>query len=300
MADKLGDSAELVRQLWAVGGFAEVRGEYTAAAVSIDKLLEVARREGSAIAMAMAHAYQVELRLYRGDLVGSEEYFEQGLQYFETPEFAQVNVGISAAFVSGATIAWMRGRVDSARRFMRRVVEQAEQNPFERAYCRHTTALMHVYLREMDQAEAAAAKSLAEAVEHGFPDIANWAQLGLGIARAELGRPAEGVILLRKNVTGMKESGARLGITLALTSLAWAQALGRQDCRGARNCRRGSDRKSRREILAARNVSDSRRVAPETGRPPIGRSRFPRVPGTLQKNVCEDLSNSAQPHLSPA
>ncbi len=225
LADKLGDSAELVRQLWAVGGFAEVRGEYTAAAVSIDKLLEVARREGSAIAMAMAHAYQVELRLYRGDLVGSEEYFEQGLQYFETPEFAQVNVGISAAFVSGATIAWMRGRVDSARRFMRRVVEQAEQNPFERAYCRHTTALMHVYLREMDQAEAAAAKSLAEAVEHGFPDIANWAQLGLGIARAELGRPAEGVILLRKNVTGMKESGARLGITLALTSLAWAQAL---------------------------------------------------------------------------
>ena len=104
-------------------------------------------------------------------------------------------------------------------------MKQAEQNPFERAYCHHMTAMFHADMREMEQAEAHAAKALAEAVEHGFADIATWAQIGLGIARAELGRPSEGVALIRKAVTEMTESEARIAITTALTWLAWAQAL---------------------------------------------------------------------------
>ena len=115
LAEKLGDLTELVRQLWTVGAFPEVRGEYAAAAEFIDKLLEIARREGSDTALAMAHEYQVELRFYRGDLAGSKAHFEQGLQYFDDPEFGRVHVEVVGSFAYGAMIAWMSGHADTAR-----------------------------------------------------------------------------------------------------------------------------------------------------------------------------------------
>jgi len=225
LAEKLGDLPELVRQLWNVTAFPEVRGELAAAAALADKLLEVARREGSASAMGMAHDYQLELRYIRGDLRGSEEYFQQGLEYFEAPEFAPVQLGISIAFANASFVAWMSGRADSARERMSRVLAQGEQNPLDGTYSHTMCAVLHVHLREMAQAEDLASRASAEAAKHGILNFANWAQVPLGLARAALGHPAEGVALIRNAVSHMKESGARLTITHSLTFLAWAQAL---------------------------------------------------------------------------
>src|SRR5208283_3109537 len=108
---------------------------------------------------------------------------------------------------------------------MSRVLAQGEQNPLDGTYSHTMCAVLHVHLREMAQAEDLASRASAEAAKHGILNFANWAQVPLGLARAALGHPAEGVALIRNAVSHMKESGARLTITHSLTFLAWAQAL---------------------------------------------------------------------------
>jgi predicted ATPase len=80
-------------------------------------------------------------------------------------------------------------------------------------------------LREFVRAEALAAEALSSCEEHGFADAPIWAWTPLGLARAELGRTAEGVALLRQALALATKMGSRLQITLPLTYLAEAQAL---------------------------------------------------------------------------
>jgi len=97
--------------------------------------------------------------------------------------------------------AWITGHADTARERderMRRVLEGTQRNPYVTVLAQATTANLHLMLRQFARAEALAAEALASCEEHGFGDAPIWARTPLGLARAELGRTAEGVGLLRQ------------------------------------------------------------------------------------------------------
>jgi predicted ATPase len=180
-----------------------------------------------------------QARFHLGDFVGAEEHFARARACFEAPGFAQTGVlaairilptlRVTVTFGLGSFNAWITGHADVARERvepMRRSLEGAQRNPYVTATAQMLTANLHaLMLREFARAEALAGEALASAEEHGFPDVAIWARVPLGLARAELGRTAEGVDLLRQALAGVTERGSRLHITRTLTYLAEAQAL---------------------------------------------------------------------------
>jgi hypothetical protein len=233
LAEKTGNLRELVQQLWVGAGYAQVRGDHLSAAALADQALEIAQREGSPISLGLAHQISLQARLYLGDFTGAEEHFARGRAFLEAPGFPQIGavaeVMVVVTFGQGSWNAWHTGHADAARERverMRRVLEGAQRNPYVTAIAQFAEAILHgPMLREFARAEALAEKALASCEEHGFAEVANWARPPLGLARAVLGRTAEGVALLGQALAGAAESGARVAITAMLTYLAQAQAL---------------------------------------------------------------------------
>jgi tetratricopeptide (TPR) repeat protein len=234
LAEKTGNLPELAQQQWAGASYAIQRGDYFSVAALTDQALETAQREGSPIGLGLTHATSLMARFYLGNFVGTEEHFARGRAFVEEPGFFQSGVmavawGVVGTFAFASRNAWITGHADVARERgerPRRVLEGAQRNPYATAFVQITAAYLHAMLREFPRAQALAAEALASCEEHGFPDAAIWARIPLRLARAELGRTAERVALLRQALAGAAEmEGYRADITRRLTYLAEVQAL---------------------------------------------------------------------------
>ncbi len=225
LAEKTANLPALVRQLFTETNYAVVRGDFSAAAVLADELLEVAQREGSPASLVLGHNMQFQARFYRGDCLGAAEHFERGREFFDAPGFPQARGAEVLAFGIASWLAWITGRADTARERVRRCLEETRRNHYDVAFGQFTAAWLHVLLGEFEPAEALAAKALSQSEERGFPEVALWSLASLGRARGELGRTAEGVDLHHQSVASATESGARIGLVSTLTWLAWVQML---------------------------------------------------------------------------
>jgi predicted ATPase len=86
-------------------------------------------------------------------------------------------------------------------------------------------ALVHLTMREYDEAEALAARAIELSQQHQLPSYTFAAQCFLGEARVQLGRTSEGIALLREGIAGMLRVGVRLG---GICSVWLAEAESRQ------------------------------------------------------------------------
>jgi class 3 adenylate cyclase/tetratricopeptide (TPR) repeat protein len=226
LAEKTGSLPELVHQLFWAAYYSMTRGDYFRGAAQADQALETAQREGNPNSLGLAHQVSLEARFLQGDFVAAEDHFARGQAFFEAPGFRALSV--VGAFSRGIWSAWITGHADAARErdeHMRRVLEGAQRHPWVTAIAQLSAANLHAMLKEFTRAEALGSEALACCEEYGLLDAAIWAQIPLGLARAELGRTAEGVVLLRQALASANKSGSRFQITWLLMSLGDAQAL---------------------------------------------------------------------------
>ena len=163
------------------------------------------------------------MRFARGDLAGAEEHFAFALEFFEDvaispPLFHLTSLGIASLN------AGLLGRADLARERLAQMMAAANQkNPIEMAWSGWLASLIYLLLRENERAEMLAARALELSAKHQFPYFAELAGCSLGLARAELGHPSEGVALIRQGIAGMVTLGKRLDVYTLF--LAESQAL---------------------------------------------------------------------------
>src|SRR5262249_20629553 len=98
-------------------------------------------------------------------------------------------------------------------------------NPFDVASSDYCAAYLCVDMREYEQAETLAAHALQLAEKYQFPNPAIRSRVALGRARAQLGRAAEGVVLIRQGIAGLHEIGTGMAISSTTAWLAEAQEL---------------------------------------------------------------------------
>jgi tetratricopeptide (TPR) repeat protein len=205
-------------------------GDLPAAGALADQALELALREGSPTHLGLVYLLQTETRRSRGDLAGSEKYYAAGFKFFDDPGFRRVPGAASGSFgyaSFNACNAWALGRTDVARQRMARAMAAANgNNPYEVAFSKYLAAMLRVYLREYEPAEALAERALELSEKHQFKTVAAYSRWTLGQARARLGRATEGIALIRQGLAGLGEIGTRLGISLLTASLAEAQESG--------------------------------------------------------------------------
>ena len=226
LAEKSGNLAQLALQVGGDGIVALFSGDYASAAALADQTLDLARRQGSDTSLRRAHQAQLLVRLFRGDLVGAEEHFARLKVIHEASGYEQNPGEASFAMVYGGLCAWYLGQADAAReRIAQGTAFARDANPAHLAVALTGESALCAWLREPERAEAAAARALATAEEHGFLRSRDWARVLVGWARAQLGRAPEGIAMIREGVAGLVERGSRHGITDHLTLLAEAQAL---------------------------------------------------------------------------
>jgi hypothetical protein len=227
LAEKSGNLAQLVLQLLPTWRAVLVSGNHVDAAALADRLLDLAEREGSPTSRAIAHTAQLMVRLFSGDLVGVEEHFERWKGFLGAADFRRA-LGAAPVTMSYAALgAWIMGHAGSARERIGQAIDFARDNKsaFEMALGRFVEGWLYRLLREPRRAETAAAQALEICEEHGLLLVKNNALFVMGWARAQLGSPSEGVVLIREGLSGMAQIGAKIAITDHLTCLAEAQAL---------------------------------------------------------------------------
>jgi tetratricopeptide (TPR) repeat protein len=187
-------------------------------------VLELAVREGSPTSLGLAHRFQILTRSLRGDLAGAEKHFTAGLKFFDDPGFRQsLPVAALIAFGFASPNAWILGRADVAREREAQMMAAANgSNPYEVAFSGLLAANLRLLMAEYEQAEASAARALEVSEKHQFPFVAAYSRSILGQARAQLGRAAEGVALIRQAIAASLEIRPRPSPPF-LASLAVAQ-----------------------------------------------------------------------------
>jgi tetratricopeptide (TPR) repeat protein len=230
MTGSLGHLAEQILGSWVA---ALIAGNHPSAMALADRLLDVARRDGGAFARGLATLAQTVTRWYIGDLPGAEEHFVAGEAFLS-------DRGLRRHFVATWTIlhasynAEITGRADEVRARMRRAVDTIENDAYARGAVQMVFSILHGMLREPEQAAIVAAEAIATAAEHGLRDIDSWARISQGWAQAQLGRPGEGVSLIRESLTAYRANGSLGWVPAFLTMLAEAQALGGAPADGLR------------------------------------------------------------------
>ena len=96
-------------------------------------------------------------------------------------------------------------------------------SPYEQSFADMSAACLHTFIRENEEAETVAARALELCEKHAIPSVAAFSRCLLGHARAQLGRPADGIELIRRGITELLDTGSRIVLSFCTTLLAAAQ-----------------------------------------------------------------------------
>jgi len=225
LAEKSGNLGQLVWSMTWRCFLAYVAGDVLIAGALADQALELALREDSPTALAFLYLLQVSVRHSRGDFSSAEDHFATGLKFFDDPGFRQNPIGGAIlVFGTASRNAWIVGRADVARERLAKMMSVVNAaNPHDAPLSDTLAATVHTLMKENEHAEVLAARALELCEKHRFPSEAALARIILGYARAELGRAAEGIALIRQGIDGLLKIGARIGITVGFTCLAAAE-----------------------------------------------------------------------------
>jgi class 3 adenylate cyclase/tetratricopeptide (TPR) repeat protein len=226
LAEKNGNLAQLVVQVFGDLQGVFVAGDYATAWQMSDRLLDLAQREGGQTSLAFVYQAKGDISFVRGDLARAEENFTRLSSFLDLPPVGQLPRAMSAMAVA-SLCAWVSGYADQARERITRVIAFVldSNNALELGNVRYLESTLFLLLREPQHAEIAAAQALTIAEEQGFPFVRDFARTTHGCALARLGRVGEGIALIREGLVGMAEAGVRAAITGFCTWMAEAQAL---------------------------------------------------------------------------
>jgi class 3 adenylate cyclase/tetratricopeptide (TPR) repeat protein len=224
LAEKTDNLARVVGLINTRGFSAYFSGDLRAAGALADHALELASGHGWPSVLANIHFLQVTTRYLLGDLAGVEKYFSAGLKFFDDPGFLRERVGAVAVFSTAATNAWVLGHVESARERIRRSMAAAHQgNPFVVASSLLYAAGFWGGVRDYAACEALSAEALQLSEKHQLGYVRGFSCCILGHARAQLGRTAEGISLIRKGLASLAKGGLHLRLGYFTSLLAAAE-----------------------------------------------------------------------------
>jgi class 3 adenylate cyclase len=173
LAEKGGNLAQLIAQVFGIFRGAIVAGDLSTGALLAERILDLAQREGSPASLGCACYAQVYGSFFRGDLIGLEEHFARLGGFLFAAGFRQVPGAAVAAFGTAGFCAAASGNVDSARKRTAQAMAFAREsnNPYDLAMSRVFESWLYCWLREPQRAEVAATQALNIDEEHGFPFI---------------------------------------------------------------------------------------------------------------------------------
>jgi len=222
LADRNGDRAQQFLQMWGQWTAASSGGNHVAAIKLANEFYRLASLDGGTESLAHAHMIQMTSRYRIGDLLGAEDHFKKGEQFFADPDFSRRPGVIAQTYGNAARIGWIIGDDSAAQRRIDHALTVAGENnnPYDLAYADYMAAIHFVLLERFGEAVAFAEGSIRLSDEHAFPQFAAISRVALGRAQVGLGFVSEGATLIREGLGRMADNSVRVALTLYMTWLA--------------------------------------------------------------------------------
>jgi tetratricopeptide (TPR) repeat protein len=227
LAEKTGNLARLIPEVFETWRRVLVSGDYFAAATLADQILNLAEREGGQTSLAFAYRAQQTVNFFRGNLTGAEANFARLSGFLESAGFRQSPGAVVQALSFASWSAWILGQADLARERIDQAIAFAgnSKNLYDLAIGRCFEGWLYWFLRDHQRCEVAATQGLTISEKHGFAFVGALTRTCLGWARAQLGSAGEGVSLIHQGLAELAEAGTKIAITQQLKGLAEVQAL---------------------------------------------------------------------------
>jgi DNA-binding winged helix-turn-helix (wHTH) protein/predicted ATPase len=227
----VGTPAEAVEVSWGAWRLASSSADLTRAREIGEELLARAERDGDSVARAHAHRAIGQSLLYLGDPEAAHRHLTETAAFFATataapraPSRLGQNSEIGALGFDAVT-SWMLGYPDRALRLAEASLASGQRsgNPVFISFALTVLAWVRYLRRDGAGALAAAEDAMALAREHELSP--RWAQAAIlrGAALSQQDRPEEGVAQITEGLAAHLSTGARIGRTFNLATLAAAE-----------------------------------------------------------------------------
>lgn len=226
LAERIGDSPRLLKQITAEWAAASSAGDYTTARELAARAMPLAEATGASDMLGSAHMMLMTAVYRTGALAEGEAVFRAGARHFRTAAFLRQAGALPQTFGNAAVNAWLLGHETAARQRNSRVVAYGAKagTPYLRAFAHYMASMQHVLMDEPAEAEAFGRDAMTISDTEGFPQFAATARIVLGRALAMQGRRRDGIALLRAGIDRMAINRSRNGLTMYLTWLAQSEA----------------------------------------------------------------------------
>ena len=206
-----------------------VRGDYQRALELADDLLAVARRMPGPGALVQAYYCSGFSRFQSGELAAGHAAFVEGAAAagdeddpaFGLPTGDDVRIHLLAF---SALALWHVGQPGAARARCQEAQALARRlrHPYGIAFAANVAGFLSIYLRDVPDARAAAAETLALASEKGYRYFILLGTFVQGWARSRSGEMEVGLATMDRCIKGLRASGARMAETFMGLQLAEA------------------------------------------------------------------------------
>jgi DNA-binding SARP family transcriptional activator/predicted ATPase len=232
LAQKTGEAPQLFS---AMVGQRVIRGEHQAARETLEQILGMAELTEAPLTVAVAHQLMGWVLVCLGEFTLALDHAEHVMDFYAPQQRHAVafvyGVDPGVHSLSWASWAlWFLGYPEQALKQSRKALAVAQEldHAFSLADAQSTGgAMVHLFRRDLQAAQALAEASLTFASEHEFRYFLAQATMQRGRALAEQGRSEEGIAQLRQGLAAWETQGTRYRRP---TFLAWlAEAYGKAE-----------------------------------------------------------------------
>ena len=229
LCQQVGESSQLVRVIYGLWQFHNVRAEFQPMRALSEELLALAQHLHNPMYLLGAHYIRGATLFCLGEFGPSWEHWAQSLAHYDSQQHHTqtflfcFDLGVFSLCWAPHSL-WHLGYLDQALTMSRRALTMAQDlaHPFSLAAALDYAAMLHQFRREgfavHEQAEAA----LALCTKQGFTYYLAWATFMQGWASVVQGQDEEGMAQMRRGLAALRATGAALRLPYYLARLAEA------------------------------------------------------------------------------
>jgi DNA-binding SARP family transcriptional activator/predicted ATPase len=231
LCQQAGETPQLFPALRLLGTYYNTRGEYQTGYEIAGQLLGLAERAENPLLVAMAHLTLGWSLLFLGEFTQTQAHLEHMIAFFESRQHQQYSVAFTYGFDHGVACLsfaswalWALGYPDQAGQRSQEALALAEElsHPLSMAFAHSFAGIFNAFRGDVPLAQELAEACIHLSTEHGFPYWAASGEFLHGWTLARQGQTEKGIAQIRQGIADYQATGAEVGRTHQLASLAEA------------------------------------------------------------------------------
>lgn len=231
LCQQVGETPQLFPALRLLGTYYSTRGEYQTGYEIAEQLLGLAERVENPLLVAVARMSLGWNLLFLGEFTQTQAHLEQAIAFYESQQHQQSSPAFTYGFDHGVACLsfaswtlWALGYPDQAGQRSQEALALAQElsHPLSMAFAHAFAGIFNAFRGDVPLAQELAEACIRLSIEHGFLYWSASGEFLHGWTLARQGRTEKGLAQIRQGIADYQGTGAEVGRTHQLASLAEA------------------------------------------------------------------------------